>query len=568
MSEYGQMHITSTSSGIWEIEVEVDIGDDMALISILYDAKKSISEKHGIPISELKYKDIRKKKKSENKIDVAFTIVSDEKARGAPRLRTVKLTSSEGIEFEDMALYIDIYPLNPSDQKTSAEDIISLLEENYIVPEQRIIDNIHTYINRIQQENAPLLDVSLIQGLFPETSHDAELKYNCRIKKVDASNYIGVEKISKGQLLCSKHPAYKGKRSGRDIRGKELTPRQPIDIEIEAGENVSLSADGNQIFANCSGILHVSIDQSARPFCSSKLTFSLEPLAEYDGSKVISITVDKPIEIKGGLKAGSKIISQREVIVTGDVEGGASIQTSGSIHVEGNIIGSTLSSEKDIESYKNVSSSKLTAEGKLVIKGSAINSELIGHEVFVNEVSGCNIIAGSKIEINKVSPNEKGYCGFFKTGILYHLNEIIAENKKFIEFAQIQMDKVKSVFGEEIVNSINTMNVAQMLLRHSENLKKMGIQLSTTEQKEAVVQLMGAIAPIKQLASEKEKAIEEIEKQKAKKSSVVVKIVLNSTAPSPVEIEIDSIRDYIREEDGPVECTLSEERIIKQPIHK
>ena len=88
---------------------------------------------------------------------------------------------------------------------------------------------------------------------------------------------------------------------------------------------------------------------------------SVDQVEEIDGSNPIELTTDSHVRIKGGVKSGSKIISQGEVFVSGDVEENTSIMTSGNLYVIGEIRGSTQISDSDIFEEQSVYSSKLVA---------------------------------------------------------------------------------------------------------------------------------------------------------------------------------------------------------------
>jgi uncharacterized protein (DUF342 family) len=540
--------------------------DDFHLIKILHESKKLIAENASLKIAQLKYKDLQKKEIDEETVELTFTIVNQKAESNYTSLRTVNLTSNYGTSYKDMALYLDLYPTNPSGKDTTLEDIMLLLSANNIPTIIVDRDTIQNHISSLLLAKKPIKDILLAQGTFPEEGRDAELKYFCNIKKVSSTEFIGTDKVEKGMMVCKKFPLSKGTKDGMNVKGEVLPPKQSKDIILKAGENVYLSASECEVFASAKGILRIRQEASFKPIISQVLIFSVEAIEEIDGSKPLNITVDKPIEIIGGVKSGSKVISQKEVIIIGDVESGAVIQTSGNILINGNIIGGEMTSSKDIEGLKDVTLSRLTAEGKIVVKGITMNSELSGHEIYLNEVSGCNITAGSKIEINKIIPSETGLGGRLTVGIVYHLNQIKQENLKFIDVASKNLERLKEVFGEEILRYLEHSNVNHTLIIHAENLKKLGFQINKREQKELVKQIFSAVVPTKEMIKERELNIQEIEKQKQKASIISPQIVINEVLNQTTAIEMEGLISELLSGEGPVRCEICDNNIVKIPI--
>ena len=559
---------TRTNESSWEVAAVLNKSDadDLSLISLLHTAKKQISAQYDLKLSSLKYLNLNKRQTESGDIDLSFSIMYQASTTGSSKVRTMSLNSSDGTEYKDMVAYLDLYPETPSGLKTSREDIYQLLSASQIpgnqVNEKVLAEN----IAELHQTGRPVKDICLIQGKYPSESRDAELKYYCNVKKTSPQKFISADKIESGQLICRKTPPLRGASEGVNVKGIKIPPREPSDIELVAGKNVQSTEDDNEIVASTKGLLHIEQIISSEANVQYKLIFNIETIEEYDGSKRLNITVDKPIEIKGGLKKGSKIVSQREVIISGDIEEEVSIQTMGSIFIEGSIIGADISSQKDIDGLQNVKSSKLTAEGKIVINGLAKNSILSGHEVIVNEACGCDITAGSKIEINDMTTNENGYIGSLRAGLKCHLDEIVEENKKFIEITSGSLYKLKNVFGEEIIDSLKSTNVAQLMIRHSENLKRMGFQITRDEQKETLRKLLGTVNPLREMIRDREESIRQIERKKTKSEFLNPVISVNTSVSKIVKIDIDGVMSEILPEDTPVICELRENQVRKRTI--
>ena len=551
----------------WAVELIVAQTDlhDAELVKILRKAKEEVSAITGIPIPGLHYKDLVKKRSGADSSKISMVITAGSPEKCDPVLKYFKLRSDQGIEYEDMALNVSMFPLNKKGEKTSLEDVLHVLEKENIPPESINLQTLEVALKTLHTNNKPLKDLVLARGTFPEKSVDAEIKYRIDIQKIDQNNYTGAEKVDENQVILIKQSAVQGTSPGFNVRGELIQPETPEDIQLMAGENVYLSEDGLELISAVRGIFHIRVTPAFNDGIKSNLTVSVEAVEVIDGSEPVRITIDRPVEIVGNLKSGSKIISQREVIVTGDIEENTSIQTSGSIFIDGNIIGSSLSSEQDIE-VKDVKSSVLTAEGKLVVSGTAFNSDLTGHEVYINEVVGCSVTAGKKIEINLIRPNEAGFTAKLTAGLVSHLEEIIRENEKFIVFADTNLEKLQQVFGGEIVESAGPDNISQMMNMHAENLRKMGFRITSGEQNEAIRQLIGTIAPMRELRNEKNESIQDLESRKVEGFSTDPKIIIKLPVEQAVEIDIEGMRDTLFPKDGARLLELKGERIVRTSL--
>ncbi|MBC8277192.1 MAG: DUF342 domain-containing protein [FCB group bacterium] len=559
--------IQNIDEGSWAFEIKIDQTDltDIDIVKILHKAKSIISAKTNLPVMSLQYKDLVKKRSGDSTTKISVIISKDSLQKSDPVLRFERAVSNYGLEFEGMQVYLTLYPLNEKGEKTSIHDIMRVIKQNSVSIDLVDKEVIEEALIQLENENRVIKELKIAQGRFPSKSRDAEIEYSVGIMKKDDLNYATAEKVDKNQVLIRKNPPVRGSINGINVLGEEIAPPAARDIEIVSGENTTLSDDGLEILSATRGILNVHVSQTFKKDVKSKIEVSVDPIEVIDGSVSVRITADKPVEIVGNLKSGSKIISQGDVNVSGDIEANTSIQTSRSIFIEGNIIGSSLSSDQDIKA-DNVKSSKLLAEGKVVIKGSAMNSVLSGREVYIYEVIGCDITAAEKIEIDIIRTNESGFSASLTAGLTSHLGEIIKENVKFIVFADSNLEKLQKVFGEDIVKNTNSENVSQMMMIHAENLERMGLGISSSSQKEAIRQLIGTISPIRELREEKTNAIVKLEAQNTAGKPANPKIQINQFVEQPVDINIEGRLDHITPEDGATLVGLEGKRIVKSHV--
>ena len=417
-------------------------------------------------------------------------------------------------------------------------------------------------VSNLKANGKPVTDAVIMRGEFPDCGKDAEIKFNCELIDHKDGSKKGKDIIEKGGLIAAKIPPYAGYKAGKNVRG-DIIPSPPArDIEIIAGQNVVISDDGNEVYTADEGTPKVIIKEHTTPEYKEKVTISLSVAQTVDGGKPVNLTIDEPLTVKGTLKKGSKITSRNLVVIEGNIEPGAIIQTSGDIHISGNVLGSTLSSSGMIDHVKDVSDSKLVAEGKITISGIVRNSTIVGEEVIVERIQGSTITASKSIVVNHIDQNHDGFAGFLQVGEKGQKKELIKENNVFIDFAKNNLNTFSKVFGQSIVEKVSEANMSQMMMIHMSNMQKRGVVLGEA-QKNTMQALMNAVAPIRKLMREKQSnnaRYSTIEgSNNPEELSITVKVPVNF----PVKIEVEGAVDHIRPEDGVVEARYEEGKIVK-----
>ena len=533
--------ITQTSPSSWKVNISLPSAkvSDQLLLQIFRTTKKRISEKYNITVELLRYQDLERKEISASHSSISVVIVKIDPNRHDPEIRVLKAKSQDGIEHDNMILEADIYPQKSDGSDIVFADLEKLIASVNIPPANINLEDLKAVVVKVMTESLPQKSLVIGSGSLPDPSYDGKLEYFVNIKPIQKDHYIGVERVNKQDLLCRHTPGKKGVKPGIDLRGSFVQPSSPKDYKLVAGENTLLSRDNYEIFSDYNGLLRIKQSLADNFPHLTWLSFSVEKLASIDGSEAINMTLDKPIEIRNGLKNGSMVVSQFEIIVKGDVESGANIQTASNIFVDGHVRGSSVSGTDSIE-VDEVSNSRLIAEGKVVVKGSAENSYLSGSEVVVKEVSGCKIIAGKKIAIGSVVYKEGSNKTKLIAGAKSFEIEIEKEVSRFIHFAEANLNNLAKVFGNEIVSDIKVSNISLMIMKHIERMRKDGHKKISIEQRNAFHNLLSAIAPLKALLSNKRASLRSIE-QKLKSFEGDPEIHLKNALGSKVEISIDGL---------------------------
>ena len=522
----------------WRVELFVPF-EEMSndLTSKLRQAKAKISKRDKIPIGQLTYDNLLDKEAKSNGYKITALITKKEVETGNPVLRFIK-ASSDDIEYDDMAVYMDIFPKTESGNEVTLKDINAVLNEAKLEKDKiddKIIDDALLLVKR---DMVTARNVLLAQGRFPDPSDDARLDFFIPFKDFGDRSYIGREEVKPKRIILRKIPARKGKKIGFTVRKVKLEPREPNDIELMGGEGVKIVTVNGEVVAEKAGLPRIieKINKSDNKL--TKIVISIEEMDVVDGSVQIDITTENHLQVAGGLKSGSRIISRGEVIVHGDIDDNTNITAKGDVSVTGRINGGSITSEKDIDGEGDINGSRLMAHGSLNLKGTVTNSHLHGMEVNVRKVVGCDIHIGSKTVIDTVSADEKGFTAKITAGMLEHLQDKVKDNQEFIDYALKNLKKFEVVVGEEIVKEATPANVSRMTIMHCKNLKNEGQHSISKEQIDVLKKLLIAIGPIRITMEEKSRAIHLYLNQINTGNAGDPEIYVRDGIEAPVEIEL------------------------------
>ncbi|MCZ6635414.1 MAG: FapA family protein [bacterium] len=151
--------------------------------------------------------------------------------------------------------------------------------------------------------------------------------------------------VVKGDLLVSCQPPVSG-TPGLTVKGEEIEIREPIAVELEAGEHVRSSKNGDvqQLFSEMDGGVGVQmVETSTESVTLHRYTISVRSLAEISGDvdyETGNIDFKGNVEIKGKVVGGFTVKATGDIVVLEGVEDGAEIRGDGNLTVKQGIVGS------------------------------------------------------------------------------------------------------------------------------------------------------------------------------------------------------------------------------------
>lgn len=263
------------------------------------------------------------------------------------------------------------------------KDIISFLNENDVV------FGINMQVIEYMLEYKVTKATQIAMGVMPVKGKDAVINYRYDFSKkinliedengnIDFKSLNWFHQIKAGDIIATKIPPQKG-INGKNIKNEDIIAPTGSDTAFKYGKNVEESPDKKELIALVDGIVEIV------------------------NSKVV---VNEVLKIKGDVDISTGNIKfLGDVFVSGDIKTGYTVETNGSLLVNGVVESCNLNVGKDLVVKGGIQGSEftnITVKGSIVCKFienanifsySDINSDFIVHS---NVKSGGKIVLSGK----------------------------------------------------------------------------------------------------------------------------------------------------------------------------
>lgn len=573
MSEEKPFHIRTDDKDIYHVEVilESTQSELEALSKLLKSVKEEISERYGVPQARLKYRKILDKKVSPEGVVATLEISCDSLSSGKPVLKFCSAALPNGQSIDNMILMADVFPFDENGKKITKENLLATLKANNVGEEYIDFDAVSQSVNLAVGKGEIVEDALLARGVNPEFGVDARLEFSFEINpdRGALKQFLASRKANKGDVLCTKHARIIGRKPGSNLFGETVNPISGWDFQLIAGNGTRLSSDGSKIYADQDGVAIVRQDEtkiSALAYSKSfprEVQLRIDPVRTVESTKTVEIITKDSVEIQGSLKKNSNIITEGEVYVLGDVEPDAKIHAQDDIIVEGNVERGSLVSSKNIFAGGKVTESTLSAKGVVRVEGTVNNSRVYAENIEIDKIVGSTLVAAKRVVVRTVEQDEKDILSEIRVGIKGYQQMKIEENNEFLDYLNDDVMKMKSFFGNEIVDDLSYANTELMLLKFAKSASKSG-GLSK-DQWDASKKLIESIPSLKIMIGEKKIENLDLVKKLETDEELPGEVFIKEKFDCPVSIQINSVRTDVAPGDGG-RFTLQNGQIRKEPL--
>lgn len=530
------MRIVSRAFDSWNVEFRIGLDellDSKSLVHHLRRVKAEVAAQHSIPDSCLEFDGIIQKARHNDFVKVRVRVKKKPIAKGNPKITFADAIDAGHDTYSHLAANLDIFYLDEFERLITHDRIMQSLREARVKTELIDMELLNRRLEDVLSTQIPSMNIPIAAGTLPEAGRDAEVEFF--FQAVAEANGGGClfssRRVNCGDLLCRKIPAAAGLRAGINVHGERLPPRVGLDIEIAAGKNAVLSLDECEIVAETDGVAVIQREirrlktLSGSKEIPARVTVKVNPVLRLDGSEVIDIATSQSVEVSGNLRMGSRILTDCEIFVSGDVEEGSLVEAADCITVEGKVTGATLSSNGRVTTGGDVSASHVSAVSDVAIRGIVSGSTVSGDSIRAESASGSTLLARTNITLERIDADENNIVSTICVGMQDFLLSRLSENQEFIETARANLERIELVVGRDIMEQVTASNAQTMLMRLLSRLHiEPGTKLRT--QVKALRSLLDVVPPTKALmmqkVTENMELVRKLAERSAAESSTVI----------------------------------------------
>jgi hypothetical protein len=279
---------------------------------------------------------------------------------------------------------------------------------------------------------------------------------------------MGLRLVEPGETLIEVSMAVSGLKYGKNVFGREIGPRKPIQSRLEAGLGCSLSAMGNRLTAHREGMLVIHRQFHDRRIKDSAISQPLKVISSIvdfellEGDVSEKLSLRNPTLIRGDLKSGSLVHSNSHLLVEGNLEPDSQIDCLGSLRIIGDVKDANLSAKEHLCICGKASNSMISCDLTIQIDGDADRCTVYAREIFASHLEGGTAEALTQ---SMSQSGGEGRHGSIQINYQKFLEVQQAEGVIAIKELREQMSIVNDLFGHDIVRKVSEDNVQLMLLR-------------------------------------------------------------------------------------------------------
>jgi len=567
------VRIRSRAFDSWNVEFRLDVAellDQQTLLRHLREIKQGIANLHSLPETSLIFDGIVRKERTESHVDVVVRIKKQQYEKGAPAVHFKEGIGADETRYSHMTALIDIFYLDEFERVVTHDRLMQAVRQSRVRAD--IVDDA-VLLRKLEEAlatQAPIRNVVIARGQLPEIGSDAEIQFYFQAvaEPGHADQYYSSRRVSRGDLLCRKIPPTAGQRDGMNVLGDRLMPRNGLDIELLPGANAALSLDGSEIVAEADGVVVISrqlkrkrLMEGVKEFPAS-VRVKVNPVLRLDGNQVHDITTSNTVEVVGNLKMGSRILTDCEVFISGDVEEGSQIEAADDVIVQGCVIGASLSSHGNVIANQGISNAQITARDQVVIGGHVQNSTISGDTVTLGSAAGSKILARKSVTLRSIETDEKNLLSTICVGMNDFFARRLSENEVFLEKARANMHQIEMIVGKEIADTVNSTNAQVMLMRLLARLRAESGQQSR-QQVDTLRRLLEAIPPTRAMIEQKEFECRELsEKLSSRTAEDESIIVVRERIAARFIVGIDGVEAELEPSNGEVTIRRHDDELI------
>jgi cytoskeletal protein CcmA (bactofilin family) len=465
-----RVRLIAQGPDLWRVQVLFEDGLEEMIPQKLREIKVDLAKSFGVPDNLLEYMQMLSKRRTKNGLLVEIQIRKQPIPFGAPVIRYLPVKGPSGLEYSDMRIEADIFPIDSFGHPTSRRMIEGLLKADCVdlsLVDWRLLDE---KLREIRETGELQRSITIGSGRIPDAGLNSVITFPVQRghDEFAATAWMGLRFVKLGEALVEASSAVSGSKHGKNVFGREIETPKPIQTRLEAGTGCKLSAMGNRITSTQEGLLMLERqyqDRKAKDSmsaCPAKIIASIIEPEIREGDQVWNLKLLVPTVIRGTVRSGSYIQANSHLLIEGDIESKSQIDCTGRLRIVGTVADANLSAKEHLCIVGSVSNSFISGDLTVQIDGDALQCTIYAREIVASNLTGGIAEALSQSMIQKSPDNTTDAIQINQRKFLETLQK---EGAIAIQDLQEQMSIVNDIFGPEIVQKVSEENIQLMLLR-------------------------------------------------------------------------------------------------------
>ncbi|MCB9358011.1 MAG: DUF342 domain-containing protein [Calditrichaeota bacterium] len=436
--------------------------------------KIDLAHAFGVADHRLEYHQLLSKRTTRNGILVEMHIRRQEAPAGPMRVRFLPQSADDGTTYSDMTVVADLYPVDDYEKALTFESVEARIRSEGVDGSLVSWGLVRESVQNCLEEQRPLLECVLAEGELPDVGPASRLLYRWFPQSDSGfpTAWLGLRTAEQGEELLEHQPPSSGLRSGKNVFGRELSPRRGMQTRLIAGKGVVVGPGERKVVATEAGVIFFRREfadrrQKDTPCTTPHILHAeVRRVRTVQAEAAVQSNWDEPLLVLGTLPKGSSLSVASDCILKGSVPAGCQLQVTGNLRITGDVSNATLGVTGHLCVHGKLSDAVCEVGLTAQFLGSVTDSACYAREILADEIVG-----GTAEAYHQFSNKHEV--------VAFNREKFLAEHRKAGEDALFtlrrQMIRLYEIFGPEIVQQVKEDSVQMNLLRWLKQQKTLGI---------------------------------------------------------------------------------------------
>jgi len=435
--------------------------------------KQELAQSFGVADHRLEYIGLISKKRTHGGFLVEMQIRRQDAPTGAIRLRFEPERAPDGTEFTDMKAVVDLFPLDEFEQALTFEGVEQKLKGEGV--EMGLVDwhMVRDLVDSCVDRQVPILDQVIAKGVVPDVGIASRTYYRWFPQSDSAAvtAWLGLRAVDSGEELVEISVPVSGMKAGRNVLGRELSPRRGAVTRLQAGHGVMSGNVERKLIARDRGLLvlrRIYTDRRTKDSPNETPTIleaEVLRIRAIESGAADEQRWDETVWISGDLNPGARIFVNGDCVIDGDVPENCEVSVSNSLRIWGSVYNAAITTGAHCCVHGDMEDTFCEI---------GLTAQVIG------AAKNCNIYAREILAENLEGGLAEAFAPPATTNGAIHFNreKFLAEQRSAGEdtLANLrrQITRLNEIFGPEILQQVTSDTVQIHLLRWLRQQKNSG----------------------------------------------------------------------------------------------